>query len=601
MPKAPKRAKGQAIASRLDEARLRLTWNVPNEDEPRVIDLSQERGSHQLRLEMLRAFEVKTHTDWRETATVFRGVITARHILGKCEEQGVETFSQLEPDVYGAMVEDLAAQWTEGTLHTFQTHARALLLAVEGLPIRTAWVAGQRQGAPPGYGADRDAYSRDEFMAVQRAAQRVVRHAHRRITGAYAEALEGASLPSWRDLPPGSQERRQRVLWALLTGAEPLPTGTRGRVFGDPPVTDLDYASGNSRYMSANWFLLTPREALAVAALLTCREGYNVSTIERLRVADLAAGAGDAGSDFYAVLNDKPRRGRRRYFTSIHEDVADDQSAGKSSDGNLLTGRVFRLVHEATEPARHYASSRGVQSSLLLLYSPGPAVKKASGDQMRTLVQHVMSGVPREHREGGWMPDGLRLDFQMLHRTFQVVAERAPTHNTRNTHVQQYLAKNPEARAEAQWTTRDGLTQLIATTHQRMALRISDESEVGAEVNSGAKDTATVACADITHHPVTGEVCRDNFLMCLACDNAIATARHVPRLALLHQALEDLRSTLASKGWERWRDHYLRLHAFLVNEVNLDEASIREAANRATKTDRLHVSRVLGGAYDVQR
>src|SRR5690606_15032442 len=120
MPKAPKRAKGQAVAPRLDEARLRLTWNVPNEDQPRAIDLSQDPGSHELRLEMLRAFETKTHTDWRETATVFRALISARHILGKCEEQGVETFSQLGPDVYGAMVEDLAAQWSEETLHTFQ-------------------------------------------------------------------------------------------------------------------------------------------------------------------------------------------------------------------------------------------------------------------------------------------------------------------------------------------------------------------------------------------------------------------------------------------------------------------------------------------------
>ena len=199
---------------------------------------------------MLRAFEAKTHTDWRETATVFRALIAARHILGKCEEQGVETFGQLEPDVYGAMVEDLAAQWTEDTLHTFQVFARALLLAVEGLPIRTAWVAGQRQGAPPGFGEDRDAYSRDEFIALQRAAQRVVRQAHRRITMAYEQALEGAALPSWRDLPPGSQGRHQRVLWALLTGVEPLPTGPQHRVFGEPPVADRDYPNANSWYMS---------------------------------------------------------------------------------------------------------------------------------------------------------------------------------------------------------------------------------------------------------------------------------------------------------------------------------------------------------------
>jgi hypothetical protein len=220
---------------------------------------------------------------------------------------------------------------------------------------------------------------------------------------------------------------------------------------------------------------------------------------------------------------------------------------------------------------------------------------------MRSVMQYVMAGIPDLYREGGWVPDGLHVDFQVLHRTYQIVAERAPAHNTRNTHVQAYLAKNPDARAEAHVTARNGFAELVTTAHQRLALRISDESEVSDEVNAGSKDTATVACADITHHPITGEVCRDNFLMCLACDNAIATARHIPRLALLHQALEDLRSTLASKGWERWREHYLRLHAFLVIEVNLDEASIREAANRATRADRMHVSRALGGTYDVER
>jgi hypothetical protein len=596
MPKAPKRAKGQAIAPRLDEARLRLTWNVPNEDQPRVIDLSQERGSHQLRLEMLRAFETKTHTDWRETATVHRAVNAARHLLGKCEEQCVETFSHLEPDLYGAMVEDLAEGWTERTRYTFETYVRLLLLTVDGLPVRTAWLLHQRQSSF--LDVDRAAYSRDQFLALQRAAQRVASRAHRRITRAYDEALEGSVLPSWRDLPSGSPERRKRMLWALLTDEEPLTDEARARDLPSPSFTD-----GTFR-LAAHWLMLTSRESVAVATLLMCSEGYNLSTIERLEVADLSGGIGDAHSDFYAVLNDKPRRRQRRYYTSLHEDLADDQQEDGLSPVQLRTGRVFRLVHEATDPARHYALSRGEKTSMLLLYASTTSDRRAdSGAWAKTITRNLVSGVAAAgaYREGGWVPEGLRIDFAMLHRTFQVVAERAPTHNTRNTHVQEYLSKNPEARAEAHETTRNGFTQLIATTHQRMALRVSDESEVGAEVNSGAKDTATVACADITHHPVTGEACRDNFLMCLACDNAIATARHVPRLALLHEALEDLRSTLTSKGWERWQDHYLRLHAFLVKEANLNEKSIREAANRATRTDRAHVSRVLGGTYDVDR
>ncbi|GEM_PF-2129707 len=606
MPQSPKRAKGQPIPSRLDAGRLSLTWTVPGEDEPRVIDLSGEPGSVALRLDMLRAFEEKTKVDWRETATVFRGLNAARHLLGKCDEQGIGSLADLQVDVYAAMVEDLATGWSEATLQTFKVHIRSLLLVAPNLPIRTAWFVGTRTGGRRGE-SDRAAYTRDEFLALADAAQRVVSQAHRRITRAYADAFVGSTLPAWRDLPAGSEDRRKRLLWLLLTDSERPTYAVYKRDLGSPSVTDLRYPDANSWYMFKHWFLLTAREASAAATLLTCREGYNTSTIDRLTVADRSVGVGDPDSEFFAVLNDKARRTSNRYFTSIHEDSNDDiedpeEAAHEVGSATLRTGRVFRLLHEATDPARHHASARGLATTTLLIYgSPGPAITKTSGHSQRSLMQGLMSGVPDQYRDGGWIPTGLHLDFQMLHRTYQVVIERAPTHNTRNTHTRAYLAKNPEARAQADATARDGFTQSVATAHQRMALRISAEAEVSAEVNSGLKDTATVACADITHHPVTGTICRDNFLMCLACTNAIATARHVPRLALLHGALEDLRSTMTSTAWEQWRDDYLRLHAFLVNEVRLDQDGIREAAQRATRADRLNVSRVLEGALDVDQ
>ena len=59
----------------------------------------------------------------------------------------------------------------------------------------------------------------------------------------------------------------------------------------------------------------------------------------------------------------------------------------------------------------------------------------------------------------------------------------------------------------------------------------------------GTLDTATGACLDFTHSPFSppGQPCTASFLDCLACRNAVATRRHLPRLAWLHRALDELR------------------------------------------------------------
>jgi hypothetical protein len=59
----------------------------------------------------------------------------------------------------------------------------------------------------------------------------------------------------------------------------------------------------------------------------------------------------------------------------------------------------------------------------------------------------------------------------------------------------------------------------------------------------GTLDTATGTCLDFTNSPfgTPGQPCTASFLDCLACPNAVATRRHLPRLAWLHRALDELR------------------------------------------------------------
>lgn len=130
-------------------------------------------------------------------------------------------------------------------------------------------------------------------------------------------------------------------------------------------------------------------------------------------------------------------------------------------------------------------------------------------------------------------------------------------------------------------------------------MRLLSDDEVAPEIRNGRQDTATGACRDITHHPVTGAPCEDSFLACLACFNAVATHRHLPRLCVIYVYLEDLRASCTTRAWEQYREHYLRLYAFLFKEAGLDDDGIVEMARRATATDRENARRLLRGDFDV--
>ena len=114
----------------------------------------------------------------------------------------------------------------------------------------------------------------------------------------------------------------------------------------------------------------------------------------------------------------------------------------------------------------------------------------------------------------------------------------------------------------------------------------------------GALDTATGACLDFANSPsgLPGQPCTASFLDCLACPNAVATRRHLPRLAWLHRALGELRATAPTATWERdWQHHFLRLTSLL--EDNTTAAERQAAARAASDADRELIAGLLSGRY----
>ncbi|MGW6405515.1 hypothetical protein ACWFRP_47000, partial [Streptomyces sp. NPDC055134] len=93
------------------------------------------------------------------------------------------------------------------------------------------------------------------------------------------------------------------------------------------------------------------------------------------------------------------------------------------------------------------------------------------------------------------------------------------------------------------------------------AVRSGLPLDVARQVASGNLDTAVGACEDVEHSPLSGGgLCQVSFLLCFACPNALATARHLPRIVYLFQSLESLRSVVPSTVWTAdWASHHRRV------------------------------------------
>ena len=81
---------------------------------------------------------------------------------------------------------------------------------------------------------------------------------------------------------------------------------------------------------------------------------------------------------------------------------------------------------------------------------------------------------------------------------------------------------------------------------QQVGTNPSEDASVAAE---GQTDTAWTACVDHEHHPVSGKPCRASFLDCFHCGNCLVSAKHLPRLLALLDALSVRRQQLSEHDW----------------------------------------------------
>jgi hypothetical protein len=594
---------GYARERQLDPAALTVT--VPGESggTEGVFDFSVLPGPRPLLAACAEGFARLAGPDqpWRAIATCTNGYKAIREFLRHAAALGPPPAAadDITPAVWaGWRLSRPATVWGRTCLLI----TRQWLPMVPGIPPATAAAAGRR--IPSGPAAAEAAYTREEFEQIKAAAAGTFRAALLRIR------TSREHLRRWHDgeFPrPGLREqyRQARPGTGDYLAGEALDVLLRT---GDVPLNTAGDRRVLARHARAlggvgpenTWarLFLTMQEAAALAVLLVCDQGWNRSVLDAMTVPDDMPGAGEDGLDIYRAEIFKRRRPARARRTSAN--LAD---TGPGSSGRLICQAV-----EATEPARLTLAALGEPATRLLVSRrANPAGKSmfclgvAPGDSVRRWAASAGLAGP-----GG--PG--QVSMRWLRRTVQVLIRREPAQNTDQTHEQVYVLRDPATRPGAEQVTAQGLSDAVGHARQVMRMRILLDAGTGQLTDytgtpeqaqalaDGQLDTATGACLDYHHSPFSppGQPCTASFLDCLACRNAVATRRHLPRLAWLHRALDELRGTVDAAVWAQdWRTHFLRLTALL--DDNTTSAERDAAARAASDADRELIRGLLTGRY----
>jgi hypothetical protein len=421
----------------------------------------------------------------------------------------------------------------------------------------------ERRHARPQERGSTQSYEPAEFAAIAKAALKAVHAAELRITGNYA--LVQAVLAG-RDIASKDHARAQ-ALMRLWSGQDDLSS--------DELKALGAWARGRMRNPRYELFM-TAQEAWACAVLLVCDNGWNASVLDRLDTPGTLAGEGEH-FPIYTVDLVKPRRGRRRHSTSNLPDDAEDSA-----------GRTVSRVLAATAPARALLASFGQPTSRLLIH--------LKLRQSPTSPEAFRLGLPATSTlRSSWLGPGLPpVTLRRLRQTHQTQVRKAPAQNSRAVHEDVYVRRDEIAIRESRKVAADGLRAALEAAQDTVLLRFLPEAETEPHVNDGSADTPVAACLNVNANPFTGGQCRDSFLLCLGCPNAVATPRHLPRLMALHAALAELASALPIDVWQtRWQEHFLRLSSLL--ELHTTEAERAAALRDATVEEKHNIDRLLRG------
>ena len=579
---------GYARPASLDETGLLVTVHGESGGVEGVFDFTRLAGSLDLRRAMAAAFDRKSGPGgtWRAWATCDG---TFKHVRGFLtwlagRDDPPQTVADITPAVWTSWRMSVPA--TSGGRFCL-TAIRTLMREVPGLPAQTLKVVDRRipVGPPPSEAA----YTYQEYTRIRAAAAATFNSALARIranrehlrrwhAGDFAEGSAGWLIGEALDC-------------LVRTGDVPLYARRDGvRHVRKAHRTALGGCGPEQTWGRLN---LTCTEAFAAAVVLVASEGWNRSVVHRMRTPGHDPAAGDDVDIYMVEIHKRRRPVRQRYTTNNLLD------AGPGSPGRLMS-----QVIEATELTRRSLDLQGRRTDRLLAWrrAHSPAGHDLFG-----------IGLVKNMRECGADEAGnpVAVSLRRLRRTVQVLIRKEPAQNSPEIHESVYVLPDPATKEAAKDTIAQGLTDAVeharVIVKMRMVLgddadqliELSDDPELAKAIADGDYDTATGACSDFTNSPFTehGSPCTASFLLCLTCGNAIATRRHLPRLAYLQQALDELRAVLGPAVWDQdWREHRLRIRSLMNAHTTAAERTA--ALARVTDTDRILIDRLLRRKLD---
>ncbi|MFJ8973488.1 hypothetical protein ACIRJ3_29760 [Streptomyces anulatus] len=454
---------------------------------------------------------------------------------------------------------------------------------------RRGHVAGRSPEGQPGY-SDR------EFTAIVTAARSDAAAIRDRIAAGEARLarIETEGLDAFE-----GQERidAERLLRLARTGtAQGIPNG---RVL--PPGVP-----GNQwRLMLARQLFLTERDVLPLLVLGVALTGRNVETIKELpaehRVLEDRA---------VAVGLLKRRRGKSASRETVHWEI------GSASRQLHTPGGYYLLLHRLTARSRSYSGTEWLWSIFAGMH--GRTAKNAAyWDAKQASAGHVapfalrMNSIGRPSLSEWAAAHGLRDDdgeplsvrMNRIKTTVEVRTTRAlgghlPTASRTNTldvSFRHYLKPDPRirdwaervmvqaladaedhARATTARVLDEGAEKALAADPHTAAKVLGTTAEKITQARDGQLDTLVSACLDFEHGPFDEGPCRQSFLTCLRCENALVLEKHLPSLLAL---LERLQAELDATNVADWCRRHAVTWLILTRRVlpRFTAAQIRRA------------------------
>ncbi|MGA6174770.1 hypothetical protein ACPEIF_31515 [Streptomyces sp. NPDC012600] len=423
----------------------------------------------------------------------------------------------------------------------------------------------------------KQSYEDDERKRVVLAAQRQFRAAWLRIEE------NTRLLRAWRagELEEDSRGGRLgEVLDHLArTGDVPrtiLPSG-------QPHVDHRSLLGGAGTEQTWGRLFLSRMELTALAVLLTDQFAWNLKIYDRMPAPTTGPSVGEKTSITYQVQVEKHRAGRGRWFST--ENITD---SGAASPGRLITQAL-----EVTAHGRDLAARLVPGTDLLMvarLYAPAKEAHRHQNTERPRPVGPLSFGIAyndadrwqRAHDLGG-------SPFQRVRRT-TVTRGGQPRQHSQSTNERVYVLPDENVQRASRSVFADAAEE---------ALEQAEAAVFGGHLTDAPdpahEQTVTADCEDESASPWPAPEggCGADFMLCLACKNAYVHPGHHPRLALLQQQLESLRSVLDDGTWDRrWQGHLLRLEDL---RDKIGAAAWGAALARAGSDDRALVHLLLKG------